>query len=80
MDDEVEGVPILMLANKQDMPERMEVQDIKEIFNQIAEHLSARDSRVLPVSALTGEGVKDAIDWMTLRLERNKKVRRPLYK
>ncbi|CCD25118.1 Arf family GTPase ARL3 NDAI_0E03010 [Naumovozyma dairenensis CBS 421] len=74
MDEDIESVPILMLANKQDKPERMEVQDIKEIFNKIAEHLSARDSRVLPVSALTGEGVKDAIDWMVIRVQRNKKI------
>ena len=80
MDDEVEGIPILMLANKQDRSDRMEIQDIKEIFNQIAEHLSARDSRVLPVSALTGEGVSDAMDWLTPRLIRNKKSRPPEYK
>lgn len=80
MDDEIEGIPILMLANKQDKPERMEVQDIKEIFNRIAEHMSARDSRVLPVCALTGEGIKDSIEWMILRLQRNKNDRPPVYK
>lgn len=80
MDEEIEGVPILMLANKQDRADRMEIQDIKEIFNQIAAHLSARDSRVLPVSSLTGEGIIDAIDWIILRLERNKKNRPPEYK
>lgn len=80
MDEEIEGVPILMLANKQDRQDRMEVQDIKEVFNKIAEHISARDSRVLPISALTGEGVKDAIEWMIVRLERNKKSRPPIYK
>lgn len=52
--DAVEGVPILMLANKQDREDRMEVEDIKEIFNKIAEQMGARDSRVLPISALTG--------------------------
>lgn len=52
--EETEGVPILMLANKQDKEDRMEVEDIKEIFNVIAEKMGARDSRVLPISALTG--------------------------
>lgn len=79
-DDEAEGVPILMLANKQDRPDRMEIEDIKEIFNQIAAHLGARDSRVLPVSSLTGEGVLDAIEWLVVRLERNKANRPPQYK
>lgn len=43
-----------MLANKQDREDRLEVEDIKEIFNKIAERMSARDSRVLPISALSG--------------------------
>ena len=80
MDDEVEGLPIIMLANKQDRPDRMEIQDIKQIFNQIAEHLGARDSRVLPISALTGDGVSTALDWLIARLERNKKDRPSVYR
>ncbi|ODV94545.1 hypothetical protein PACTADRAFT_43925 [Pachysolen tannophilus NRRL Y-2460] len=80
--DLIENIPILMLANKQDMEieTKLEVQDIKEIFNPIAEHLSARDSRVLPISAITGDGIKEAIDWLWVRLVRNKKNRAPLYK
>lgn len=80
MDEDVEGVPVLMLANKQDREDRMEVQDIKEIFNKIAEHLGARDSRVLPISALTGEGVTDAAEWLLVRLKRNGANRPPLYR
>ena len=52
--NEVEGVPILMLANKQDLPNSLKVEEIKEIFNKIALRLGARDSRVLPISALEG--------------------------
>lgn len=52
--DEAEGVPVLMLANKQDVANALRVEDIKEIFNQIAQVLGARDSKVLPVSALRG--------------------------
>lgn len=80
MDEDVEGVPVLMLANKQDRPDAMEVQDIKQIFNKIAEHLSARDSRVLPLSALTGEGVREAAEWLLIRLQRNKTNRPPQYR
>lgn len=80
MDEEVEGVPVLMLANKQDRPDSLEVQDIKQIFNKIAEHLGARDSRVLPISALTGEGVRDTAEWLLVRLQRNKANRPPVYK
>lgn len=75
-DELVEGVPILMLANKQDVEDHLEVQDVKELFNPIAEHLGARDSRVLPVSAIKGEGVKEAVEWLGIRLVRNK-INRP---
>ncbi|KAH3664054.1 hypothetical protein OGAPHI_004768 [Ogataea philodendri] len=76
----MEGLPILMLANKQDREDetKLELVDIKEIFNPIAETLNARDSRVLPVSAITGDGVKDAIDWLYIRLIRNKTNRPPI--
>ncbi|KAJ8102308.1 ADP-ribosylation factor family-domain-containing protein [Lipomyces tetrasporus] len=74
---DTEGIPVLMLANKQDRDDSLEVEDIKEIFNKIAEHLGARDSRVLPISALKGTGVKEAADWLTIRLARNKQYRPP---
>ncbi|KAF9319927.1 ADP-ribosylation factor protein 3 [Podila horticola] len=78
MDDTVEGIPVLMLANKQDVPTALKLESIKEIFNQIAERLGARDSRVLPISALEGNGVKDAVDWLFLRVQRNKVNRPPI--
>ncbi|KAI7874802.1 ARF/SAR superfamily [Lichtheimia hyalospora FSU 10163] len=76
--DQVEGVPILMLANKQDVDGSLRVEEIKEVFNRIAVKLGARDSRVLPVSALTGAGVNEAVDWLILRLHRNNMHRPPI--
>ncbi|ODQ66269.1 P-loop containing nucleoside triphosphate hydrolase protein [Nadsonia fulvescens var. elongata DSM 6958] len=77
VDDQLEGVPLLMLANKQDAEHRLDIVEIIEIFNQMAEHIVARDSRVLPVSALTGDGVVDAAEWLAIRLVRNKEYRPP---
>ena len=48
------GVPVLMLANKQDLPEALPVEEIKQVFNKIAASLDARDSRAMAVSALAG--------------------------
>lgn len=45
---------MLMLANKQDVEDALKVEEIKEVFNKIALKLGARDSRVLPISALEG--------------------------
>jgi len=53
-DDSIEGVPVLMLANKQDSPNALKIEEIKEIFTKIAMYIGARDSTVLPISALTG--------------------------
>ncbi|KAJ3303768.1 ADP-ribosylation factor protein 3 [Kappamyces sp. JEL0829] len=63
--DATQDVPVLMLANKQDVPGRaagsdagaLKLHEIKEVFNKIAVRLEARDSRVLLVSALTGYAV-----------------------
>lgn len=53
-DGSVEGVPVLVLANKQDAADALAVHEIKQLFNPLAEQLDARDSTVLPVSALRG--------------------------
>jgi ADP-ribosylation factor related protein 1 len=48
-------IPVLMLANKQDLPTSLKVEEIQQAgFTRIAEAMSARDSKVLPISALTG--------------------------
>lgn len=49
-----EGVPVLVLANKQDCEESLEIAELKEVVNPVIVQLGARDSRVLPVSALEG--------------------------
>ncbi|CAG8584586.1 11677_t:CDS:2 [Acaulospora morrowiae] len=78
--EEVEGVPVLMLANKQDLPNSLKVEEIKEIFNKIAMKLGARDSRVLSISALEGDGVREAVEWLFVRILRNKQNRPPILK
>lgn len=81
-DDKVEGLPILMLANKQDVQisNKLEIAEIKEIFNKIAENLNANDSMVLPISAINGDGVSDAIAWLKNKVILNKVNRPPKYR
>ncbi|KAI5288326.1 ADP-ribosylation factor protein 3 [Ascosphaera aggregata] len=79
---ETAGVPILVLANKQDREDSVEVVRIKEGFvrkvfeGQQGEHI--RDSRVLPVSALMGTGVREAVEWVRTRMQWNKELRPPV--
>jgi ADP-ribosylation factor related protein 1 len=79
---EAEGVPLLILANKQDREDCVEVVRIKEgLVKRVFEGEKAggiRDSRVLPVSALTGTGVREAVDWVRSRVKWNKESRPPV--
>jgi len=76
------GVPILVLANKQDREDCVEVVRIKEGFVRKVfegeEGGGVRDSRVLPVSALMGTGVKEAVEWVRSRVKWNKEGRPPV--
>lgn len=48
------GVPLLVLANKQDLPDVMGVREIKPVFQQSGALIGRRDCLIMPVSALTG--------------------------
>jgi ADP-ribosylation factor related protein 1 len=79
---DAEGVPLLVLANKQDREDCVEVVRIKEGFvRKVFEGekgSSVRDSRVLPCSALTGTGVEEAVEWIRSRVLWNKESRPPI--
>jgi ADP-ribosylation factor related protein 1 len=76
---EAAGVPVLILANKQDLEDSVEVIKIKEGLVQLVfegdRGGAIRDSRVLPCSALNGTGVKEAVEWVRKRVEGNKEMR-----
>ena len=76
------GVPILVLANKQDREDCIETVRIKEgLVRKVFEGDkggAVRDSRVLPLSALQGTGVREAIDWVKSRVKWNKDTRPPV--
>lgn len=79
---DVAGVPILILANKQDREDCVEVVRIKEgLVRKVFEGETGsgvRDSRVLPVSALLGSGVQAAVEWVQSRVKWNKEGRPPV--
>ena len=78
------GVPILVLANKQDREDCVETVRIKEgLVRKVFEGDkggAVRDSRVLPLSALQGTGVREAIEWVKSRVKWNKDTRPPVMK
>ena len=76
------GVPLLVLANKQDREDCVETVRIKEgLVRRVFEGergAGVRDSRVLPISALKGTGVREAVEWVRTRVKWNKEVREPV--
>ena len=80
--EDTAGIPILVLANKQDREDCVEVVRIKEGFvRRVFEGEQGglvRDSRVLPISALRGTGVREAVDWVRSRVVWNKESKPPV--
>lgn len=74
------NVPILMLANKQDLPQAVDLVSLKTgVFIQLVSELEATDSKLLPVSVLENQGLKESLEWLVTRLIYNKSSRMPQY-
>lgn len=65
------GVPLLLVANKQDIPKCLTVQRIKEVFRESKHLIGRRDCHVLATSALHGDGVHEGIEWVVHCVKRN---------
>lgn len=76
------SIPLLVLANKQDREDCVETVRIKEgLVRRVFEGErggGVRDSRVLPISALKGEGVREAVEWVRSRVRWNREGRGPV--
>jgi len=75
-------LPLLLLANKQDSPDALTVEDIRENYEDWwqrrhqsgaweqedqPERVASLD--VMGVSALDGTGIKEAVDWLFIRVQ-----------
>lgn len=76
----LESVPLLMLANKQDLEGCLSVNEIKRDFKDSAHMIGRRDCHVMGVSALRGDGVNDGIQWLIQCILRNGINRPPTQK
>lgn len=88
---DIEGVPMAILANKQDLllgnsdddvdlndDARLElkISQLKELFNPLMERVEARESKIFSVSAKTGRGILETLEWMFKAVENNS-IHRP---
>lgn len=75
------NVPILMLANKQDLPHAADLVTLKTgVFIDVVSTLEATDLKLLPVSVLENQGLRESLDWLVSRLVYNNGNRVPDYK
>ncbi|XP_055337349.1 ADP-ribosylation factor-like protein 4C [Paramacrobiotus metropolitanus] len=71
------SVPVIVVANKQDLPTAASHTDIGEVFGLKKELGATREWAVLPGCAITGEGVEDVLEQlydMILRRRQQKKL------
>jgi len=73
-DRRVEGVPTLVLANKQDAPNAIPIESIKEIFNKHVDKMNVSEAAVMPISALKGEGIVQAVNWLLIRVQNSRRL------
>lgn len=64
IDRELSNVPILILANKQDVPNVMKPEEIQQRLELLHGPVGKHKWTVQPSSAITGEGIPDGISWL----------------
>ncbi|GFN79708.1 ADP-ribosylation factor-like protein 3 [Plakobranchus ocellatus] len=69
-EEKLAGVPVLVFANKQDLMNAAKSSEIAEGLN--LNSIRDRAWQIQPCSAMTGEGVKEGIEWMTQACNKKK--------
>ncbi|XP_064404739.1 ADP-ribosylation factor-related protein 1-like [Halichondria panicea] len=71
---DLEGAPLLILANKQDRQDALPLTEVESAFNTGVESIGDRDCKIQRVSALKGEGVTEGIEWLTQRVQQSRRA------
>ncbi|CAH9103442.1 unnamed protein product [Cuscuta epithymum] len=72
--EELQGAPLLILANKQDLAKAVSVEELDRYLD-----LKKLDERVYTyqaVSAYEGTGIKESVNWLVNAMERSKRTER----
>ncbi|KAJ2681443.1 ADP-ribosylation factor protein 3 [Coemansia sp. RSA 1285] len=79
---ELAGLPLMVLANKQDLGGDADAESslalVKEMVNGLADYMDGRHVRVVGSSAADGHGVRGAVDWLCTRMIENRAIRPPM--
>lgn len=66
-EEKLEGVPLLVFANKQDLINALSAEEISEGFNLIS--IRDRAWNIQPCSAKTGDGLLDGMEWLVGKVD-----------
>ena len=61
-EEELKNSPVVIFANKQDLEGKMAPEEISDILKLSS--IVERDWAIFKTSAITGEGLKDAMTWL----------------
>jgi len=61
-DEKLKNVPILVMANKQDLANSLKASEVAELIGLV--QLKERDWQIQACSALDGSGLQEAMDWI----------------
>lgn len=70
-DEKLDTVPVLVLANKQDLVNALSAKDIATSLNLV--NIRDRQWQINAVSAKTGDGLDDAFQWLVNTIDKTKK-------
>ena len=70
-EEKLMGVPVLIFANKQDLINSARASEIAEGLN--LHTIRDRSWHIQACSAISGEGVKDGLNWISKNIQRKKK-------
>ena len=68
-EDELRDCPVLILANKQDLPNAMPADEVKNKLVSTIPTIVKRRLAVVPVTATTGEGLTEGFEWLVNQLQ-----------
>jgi len=69
--EDLQGAPILIYANKQDLPGAVSAEDLARYLD--LKELNERPYMFQAISAYDGLGIKDGINWLVDAMERSKR-------
>lgn len=66
---EVQNIPVLIYANKQDMPNAMDIDKVKHELN--VDSITTNECYIQLTSAKNGEGLYEGLEWLSQALRRH---------